>query len=313
MGIITTIVPIFIVVAIGWLARRRGFIPMEFLPPANRLVYYLAIPAMIFCAISKGTIRQHFNTAGLLLTLAAVTSAYLMAWGVSHLDRMAGARAGTFIQSAAHGNQGHIGLPLAFYLLGQSGLVKASIIAGFVMILQNVLSVWFLQTQAAPRGSRSGTIDILLKLSGNPIILSAMTGILFAFFQIPVPIVLQRSLEMLGGMAPPMALLLIGASLSIRGMRRHFRPAIGAVLIKLVVLPAIGLLLYLKLGLTADEFLPGLILLASPSATVTFVMAREMQGDPEFAVATISASTLFSAATFSLWLMLVHWIALAAG
>ena len=312
MGTITTISPIFIVMAIGWVARKRGFIPAPFLAPANRLVFYLAIPAMVFRAISKGTIGRHFNGTGLFICLGSALGVYALAWIISHLRRMPAARAGAFTQSAAHGNHGYVGLPVAFYVLGDQGLVQASIIAGFLMILQNVTSTIVLHHEAARGNAGTDRGKAFGQLLGNPIILSAMAGILCSLFHVPLPLVVQRTLDMLGGLAPPMALLLIGASLSVERMRQFFRPAMGAVLIKLVLLPGIGLLLFSAFGMTAAEFLPGLLLLATPTATVAYVMAREMDGDPDFAVATISASTLFSALTYSLWLMLVHALFTAA-
>ena len=52
MHILGTIIPIFVIIAMGCVARRKDFIPPEFLGPANRLVYHFAIPAMIFRAVS---------------------------------------------------------------------------------------------------------------------------------------------------------------------------------------------------------------------------------------------------------------------
>ncbi len=132
---------------------------------------------------------------------------------------------------------------------------------------------------------------------------SALAGIAVSAFNLPIPVVVQRSLDMLSGLGPPTALLLIGASLSISVMRTNLRAILTAVVIKLVVLPGIGLLLYEGLRVPAADDVPGLILLASPTATVTYVMSREMSGDADFAVAAISASTLFSAGTFLFWLM----------
>ncbi len=88
-------------------------------------------------------------------------------------------------------------------------------------------------------------------------------------------------------------------------MRANLRPILAAVMIKLILLPGIGLLIYRGFQLPAADYVPGLILLASPTATVTFVMSKEMQGDADFAVAAISASTLLSAFTFLFWLMVV--------
>jgi hypothetical protein len=73
---------------------------------------------------------------------------------------------------------------------------------------------------------------------------------------------------------------------------------------KLILLPGLGLIFYRSLGLALQDYLPGLILLASPSATLTYVMAKEMNGDTDFAVAAISISTILSAITFTIWLTL---------
>jgi predicted permease len=77
------------------------------------------------------------------------------------------------------------------------------------------------------------------------------------------------------------------------------------VAIKILVLPAVGLLLFWLFKIDKTEFLPGLILLATPTATVSYVMAKEMHGDADFAVAAISLSTLLSAATYIFWLTVV--------
>lgn len=303
MEVAATIIPIFAIILLGWAARRRGFMPPEFLGPANRLVYYLAIPAMIFRALSRASLGDEFHGAVLFITLAAAVVAYLTAWGLCRLQRTAAKRAGVFIQSAGHGNLGYIGLSVAFYYLGESGFVRASLIAGFLMILQNMLSVLALQAHQAGRPSQD-TAGLLKALIGNPVILAALAGILASAARMPIPLVAQRSLDILSGLALPTALLLIGAALSFRLMRDHFPRVLGSVGIKLVLLPGLGLLLFHGFRLPPAEYLPGLILLASPTATVTYVMAREMRGDADFAVAAISASTLVSAATFSVWLTL---------
>ena len=98
-------------------------------------------------------------------------------------------------------------------------------------------------------------------------------------FHIPIPLVIRRSLDILSGLALPTALLLIGAALSLRVLRGRLSTVIGAVGLKLFLLPAVGLLLFRGFQVPATDYLPGLILLAS-----------------------ISASTLISAASFSFWL-----------
>jgi len=302
MNIVFTIIPIFAVIILGWFARWRGFIPTEFLGPANRLVYYLAIPAMIFNSISKASLKTKFDITVLTITLMSVLFVFAVAWGVGLICRVQRGQLGTFIQSSFHGNLGYIGLAVAFYSLGNEGFVRASIIAGFIMILQNFLAVVVLQFNSDNTSITENRLNVVLRVLGNPVILSAIAGILFSLTGIRVPIIIDRSLDILSGLALPMALLIIGASLSFELMQLRILRAMSSSFIKLILLPGLGLALYRLFGLALQDYLPGLILLASPTATITYVMAKEMDGDTDFAVAALSTSTMLSAVTFSVWL-----------
>jgi len=305
MHILTTIIPIFIIVMLGWVVHRHGFLPDEFLGPANRLVFYVAIPAMIFQSIAQSTFGEFFNPLVIFLTLSAAALIYAAAWLTSRGMGMQRSLAGTFIQSSGHGNLGYIGLAVAFYFLGDEGLVHASVVAGFLMILQNILSTVALQAHATQAVAGSSYRLIAVKVMGNPVIVSVLLGMLFSVFSIPLPLIVARSLTILTGLALPTALLVIGASLSLERMAAQGLTVAGAVAFKLLVLPGTGWLLFRSFGLQETDILPALILLASPTATISFVMAREMQGDGDLATAAISASTLGSALTYIMWLRLV--------
>jgi len=242
----------------------------------------------------------------LLTTLSSAALAYFSAWLIGHSTRWPRRRIGTFIQCSSHGNQGYIGLPVAFYFLGESGLAKASIIAGFLMILQNILSVLVLQACSVGKFEPRGRLRIIVeKLIRNPIIVSALAGVAASALQLSLPTPAARFMDILSGMAPPLSLLLIGASISLEVMRKNLFSVLGSVAIKILALPLVGLAFFLLFGQEAADFLPGLILLAAPTATVAYVMARELDGDDEFAVAAISTSTLAAALTYFIWLLAV--------
>jgi predicted permease len=304
IDILITIVPIFAIIILGWVSHLRGFIPKDFIGPANSLVFYMAIPAMVFNAVAKASLKAHFDITVLILTLLAVVIGCGAAWGLGALKGMRGGKLGTYVQSGFHGNLGYIGLAVAYYYLGDEGFVKTSILIGFMMILQNLLSVFVLTVNSESRSDKHGWTVILRKLAGNPVIVSAMAGIVFSLAEIPVPLVVERSLDILSGLALPMALLIIGGSISLDLIREKLQPVLATMGLKLVLLPGLGYVLFRIFGLPSQDFLPGLILLASPAATISYVMAKEMGGDPDFAVASISASTLLSSVTFTIWLKL---------
>lgn len=301
MQTLTTIIPIFTIIALGAVARRLNFISPSFLAPANRLVYYLAIPAMIFRAISQSSLGAEFDHRVVFITLACVLVVFGMAWIAGVCVIKQSHSRGTFVQCAFHGNLGYIGLAVIFYYLGDGGLAKGSIIAGLVMILQNLLAVTVMQVYG-PGDGQGGLRRFAKKVLLNPVIMAALAGIGFAASGMEMPAIFDRSLKILSGMALPLALLLIGASLSFSLMRSQAKGALISSGFKLIVMPALGWYFFTQMQLAPEAYLPGLILIAAPTATLSYVFAIEMQGDSELAVAAISLGTILSAVTFSGWL-----------
>ncbi|MDA3919020.1 MAG: AEC family transporter [Deltaproteobacteria bacterium] len=302
MNIVSTIVPIFIVIFLGLVSKKWGFFTSDFLGQANRLVYYFAIPAMIFNSISKATLRTQFNLSVIMISLFVLLLITTIAWAASRGMNIVQSSQGTFIQSSFHGNLGYIGLAVAFYYLGDSGFVRAAIIAGFVMILQNILAVIVLQYHNETSRGRTSITTTLKTTMANPVILSALAGIIFSLSGLQMPLIIGRALTIIKGMALPMALLIIGASLSFEKFKPRFWPVMVSCFLKVIMTPAIGLILFKLFSINPSDYLPGLIILASPTATLTYIMAREIGGDSDFAVAAISISTIFSSATYGLWL-----------
>lgn len=304
MAIATTIIPIFAIIALGWIARVKGFLPAEFIGPANRLVYYWAIPAMIFRSIYQGSFKTLFNPTVLGISLICISGVFFIAWISGIFARINKMQMGTFIQSAFHGNLGYIGLAVSYYYLDADGFVKAGIMAGFIMILQNFLAVVILRIYSEDVSIKMSLKSVLFGIMANPVIIAAMAGIFVSLMEFNIPVVIDNSLNIVGGMALPLALILIGSSLSFELIRHHIFPALFSCALKLMLLPGLGLIMFIIFEEAPTDYLPCLILLAAPTATLVYVMAQETKNDTDFAVATISMSTLLSGFTFAFWIML---------
>ena len=302
--IFKTILPIFVIILLGWSLRRLDFMKEGFIQPANRLVYYVAIPAMIFREIAEAELLQHFSLVLVAMTLLPLILVALTGLILVRGIRLQRYRVGSFLQCSFHGNLGYIGLAVAFYFLGDQGFTRASILAGFVMLLQNFLAVVALSRFNKEPDQKISTLSLVRRVLLNPVIISAMAGMSYSLTGLELPVILNRSLKILSGMALPLALLVIGTSISFAQMREQLRLTVLIGVLKLLVLPAAGLILFHLLSLQRIEYLPALILLASPTATVSYVMASEMAGDADMATAAISVTTLVSAVTFILWLSL---------
>jgi len=305
ISVIHTIVPVFLVILLGALLRSRGFFPPHFLEPLNRMVYYLAIPAMIFQTVAAAGFEAYFHPLLLTGTLIPVPAVFLISLALGRLFSIPRPESGTFLQSSFHGNLGYIGLAVAYYLLGKEGFTLSSILAPFLLLLQNILAVLGLQAFSQRDENQTSPLFFLKKVAVNPVILSALGGILFSLCGIPLPTPINRTFDIISGMALPLALLVIGASLSFGLMKSYLAVSLGAGFLKLLILPGLGFCTYHWLGISPALFTPGMILLASPTATVTYVMAGEMKGSTPLASAAISITTLLSFLTFIFWLSLL--------
>ena len=304
MAIASTLISIFTIIALGWIARAKGFLPTEFIVPANRLVYYWAIPAMIFRSICQGSFGTFFNPMVLLISLFCISGVFGVAWFSGVFAGIKKRQMGSFIQSSFHGNLGYIGLAVSFYYLSADGFVKAGVMAGFIMILQNFLAVVILNIYSDDKSTKMHLKSIFLRVMANPVIIGAMVGIFVSFMGLEIPVVIDNSLKILSDMALPLALILIGSSLSFRLIRYQIFSVLYSCALKLILLPGAGLIMFKIFGQVPEDYLPCLILLAAPTATLVYVMAQEIKNDADFAVATISMSTLLSGFTIAFWIKL---------
>jgi predicted permease len=218
--------------------------------------------------------------------------------------RLSAPETATFTQCSFHGNVGYVGLAVAYYFLGNEDFAQTSILAGFLILIQNFLAVETLTAFQKHKPGRKWS-NLIRPIALHPVILATLAGMLVSLSGLRLPEILERWLTIVKGMGLPLALLLIGASLSPTLMKRGLRLALSSGCIKLILEPAAGLGLALLLGLTMDQYLPGFVTIATPTATATYVMAVGMSGDPDQASAAISINTLLSGVTYTLWLGLL--------
>lgn len=306
MVIFLKIVPLFLVIATGYAGARRGFFPPGFVGPANRLAYYLAIPALILRAVAHAPLEESLQPVPTLLAVAALVLGWLAAVAISKLPpihpKASSAYRASWIQCATHGNQGLMGLAVVYYALGQPGLAAAGLIATGLIIFQNILSVVTLTRWGDGEQDKASYAKTLVL---NPIILATLLGISLALAGLRIPEFLDRTLQILAGLGVPLALLIVGANLAETKMGGAWIKLAVMQGLKLLAIPAIGFTLLLAVGVGNPALAVAVILLSSPSATIAVIMANQMGGDTELSSQAISASHVLSVLSYSLWLWML--------
>jgi len=296
-----TIVPVFSIILLGYIFKLRGFIQPAYSRTANQIVFYVAIPAMLFNALAKAPFHEYFHAGAGLCLLSTLVLVAAMALTMATLFNVARSSKGTFLQASFHGNVGYMAYAIAFYALGASEFPRTAILSSFLIIGQNLLGTLSLMVfQARSPGTRPSLLEIARSTVQNPIIVAVAAGSAISALSIPLPSTLKIGLDIVAGMALPTALLLIGASLSFQSLHSMARQVAQIGMLKLACMPTIGYLLMSWAAVPEPLILPGVILLASPPATVAYVMAAELGGDVELAASSISVLTLLSACSYSL-------------
>lgn len=304
--LLNTILPIFSIILLGYVLKRRQVIDAAFTRSANQIVFNIGIPAMLLSEISKASFKENFNLLAVVCSVGALTIIVLVSLMAMHLLKIRESRRGTFLQSSFHGNIGYMAYAIAYYALGESSFARMAILSSFILVGQNILGVWAVTSYSAEVRLNGGRKWLVCRnILQNPIIAAVAFGIIYSALGFTIPGPLRRGMDILAGMALPTALILIGSSLSFVAVRNLAKEVLSIGVLKLLALPFVGYLLMMASKVPDPLILPGVILLASPPATITYVLATEYGGDPELAAACVSVFTLASAISYTLILSLL--------
>lgn len=303
--IITIVLPVFAVIALGALLKRIGLIDATFLQQTNRLVYYVCLPLLLFYEIGRADFLTSFNGRLVLGSILAVTVTFLVSYFYTVLRNYPPATRGVFSQGAFRGNIAYVGLAIVFNALGETGLTRAGILMGFLVPFLNLYAIVALLWPHR-NNSDQGIPFLVRQIAFNPLILASFAGIAWSFFAIPTPLLLERSLKISTGMALPLALLAIGAGFSPERLRGDLFTAFLAAGAKLVWLPLLAAGILLGMGVTGSDLEIGVLIAGTPAATANYIMAGQLKGDAELAGTIVMLTTLLSAVTYTVALLILR-------
>ena len=300
------ILPVFGVMVLGFLLRRRGFLTQGFCQTGNRLVFNLCLPAMLLRQIaSMGGVRAA-DGGFLLYAFAATLAGVLAVWLPAHFFMKDKTQVGAFAQGAFRGNTALLGAALLQSICGSQAYAPLIILAA--VPVYNVLSVVVLSLEAGGGGTlhRARVLGALKQVARNPILLGILAGMPFALTGRSIPLPADKVLSMLGGLASPLSLLVIGAGFRWQAALEKRRTTLLAALVKLVLLPAAALPPAAALGFRGEALVALLVMSGTPSAVSSYIMAENMGNDGVLANGIVAVTTLLSAVTLTGWIFLLR-------
>lgn len=304
--IFLVVLPVFLVIGLGFSLKKTGLVNSEFLFNLNRLIYYIALPALLFYKIATANFLVSFNGSLLACLIVCTLVIFFISYGYGSFREYPTSVHGAFCQGAFRGNLAYVGLAIVYSAYGEEGFAVAGILLGFLVPLFNFLSVVALILPQRRDSYHMDSCFLVKQIACNPLILASFLGIIWSFFTIPLPQIVDRAFGIITGMSLPLALISIGASFSFRKLRGDLAVAAMSSCLKIIIFPALAGVVLILTGVRGQELGIGVLLAGSPTATAAYIMAQQLKSDAELSGAIIMLSTLCSLATYSLALYLLQ-------
>lgn len=297
-------VPLFLIMLLGYLLRRKGFLTDAFIANANKLLFNVTIPVLLFHDLSSVDVRVDFDGRYLLFCFLSTLASIAVVWVLARLFIRRRELIGEFVQGCFRSSAAILGAAFIQNIYGDSGMSGLMILGA--VPLYNIFSVIILileAPQGAQKSSLSDSIRQSLKgIATNPIILGILAGLLASLVRLPIPQMIDKGLSSLASLTTPLALIVIGAGFKGKEALGHIRLSVVASAVKLLVLPAVFLPLAVMMGF-ADQKLVGLIvMLGSITTPASYIMAKNMGHDGSLTASICVITTFFSAFSLTLWL-----------
>ena len=285
LTVLEIVTPVFLLAAIGFTWVKLGFeYRVEFV---TRLAMTLSVPCLIFTALMKTKI----DPAALATLSYAALATYGAVTLLSYLlVRGAGLEHRTYLAPVIFGNTGNLGLPLALFAFGETGLGYAVVVFAIMAILSFTFGVWLVSGGGSP-----------LKAIKEPIVAATLLGALFMWqgWQTPKPI--TNTLELIGQMAIPIMLLTLGVAVARLKPGRMGR-AVWLSLVKVVICIGAAWGVGLWLNLPPVPFAVLVMQVSTPVAVTSYMLAEKYGADADAVAGLVVVSTLLSVVTIPLTL-----------
>lgn len=311
--VFSSLLPVVLLIAIGYVAGSAGWIRAEATKDLSNLVFVVLTPALLFRAMSAVHIEQ-LNFKPVALYFVAIGILYAAVFVLQGRST----RAAVLGLAATFSNTVMIGIPLVGLAYGQNGLVMLfTLISVHALVLLTAATIALEITEIghlAQAGEANGqpprhVVSTVLTAVKNgiihPVPLPIIVGLLFAQTGLVLPEVLDRPLQLLGNAFGPVALLLVGATLTQVRVGSQWRGALGISLLKNLALPLLVAGVGWLAGLRGLEWNVMVVAASLPMGANVFLFAQRYQVAQDLVTASLAVSTVLGLLTISLVMSLV--------
>lgn len=305
---LNAIAPIIFMVIIGYCLKKIGFMNEVFAKMANKIVFRILLPAMLFLNVYKINSLESIELGYIFYVAIALVVIFAVSIPLVIVLTKHQERRGVLLQATFRSNHALIGLPLSEALCGAEGVLVATLLSAVVIPMFNIFAVISLSA-FRKSGEKPSVKKILLDIVKNPLILSVLAGVvalgiraLFVKsgieFRLSDIKPIYSVLSYLSNMATPLALLVLGAQFEFSAVSSLRKEIVFGTLMRTVIVPVLTLgiaYIFFSDKFNGAHFAAFISVFATPVAVSSVPMAQEMDGDSILAGQLVVWTTLISA------------------
>ncbi len=292
---ITIVLPNLALMGLGFFMRRKGQASQAFIDQASGFVFNYCLPALLFFSVVDSEVDYAKQVT---LIIAGIIITFILFFGSeAYAKRFINAPAdqGVFVQGIFRSNMAIIGLATVTNAYGEIGLSIGAVYMGIVTILFNILAVITLSrvSKSVDDTWISRGLMIAKKLATNPLMIALLAAFAYKALALP-PItgVIHTTGDLLAAVALPLALICAGASIDLKAMLSPSGLSMQASVGRIVVAPLLAIAVGLGFGLSGVHMGVLFLMVASPTAAASYVMAKAMGGNDTLAANILGFTTV---------------------
>ncbi len=306
--IINTVSPIFLIVVVGWTLRKIGVIQENFIKQSIKFVFNVTLPILIFLKLAVADFSTIFDSGIIVLGYGCMFIVFILGWLLAKIFIKKGNGRGVFIQGGFWPNNVIIGLALIMNVFGEDAVSKMVMILVFLIPLDYMLSVVALTISDRQDKRGKAMSEMIKTIALNPVIITAVAAIVFSLVRVPIPNVMIDTGNYIAAITLPLALISVGGTMKIKHLQNTSFITLGALIMKLLVSPLIATTIGYLIGYTGIDLGIIYIIFACPTAIMSFVIADSMTPHGELAGNIVLTTTIASAITIPLGLMILTYL-----
>jgi predicted permease len=296
------ILPLFLIALLGNMIKRIWLKSSEFWRGLEKLSFYILFPTVLFEHSWKIDLTELNFTSlitGLIIANAIISTLLVIYQYKYNFDKI---QFTSVFQGATRYNN-YILFSVGSAILGEKGLSIIASISPYLLIFTNMTSVIVFYCYG-PRGDsldfRKGVVLLLKSIIVNPFILASLTGFGFNYFNIKLNLGIYNTIDILANAAFAIGMLIVGASIKLTFDPVYSRQILATSTVKLVLMPVVTYIILYLMSVSGLARSVGVLLSALPCASSSYILSRQLGGDPNTMSATITFSTIFSILSLSI-------------